>query len=77
VGRWVVPTAYLLGIGWYFATCIILGVAVGHWVDSQFGLEPIFTLVGIFLGLAVAFIGGARMLMPFLQRYGSGASEKD
>ena len=76
MGSWVAPTAYLLGIGWYFATCILVGVLVGLWADSATGLKPIFTLAGIFLGLAVAFLGGLRMLMPFLQRYGSGTSEK-
>jgi F0F1-type ATP synthase assembly protein I len=78
VGTWVVPTAYLLGIGWFFATALIAGVGIGYWADSKTGLEPTFTLIGIFLGLAVALYGGARMLMPFMRRYGSsGPSEKD
>jgi hypothetical protein len=77
VGSWVAPTAYLLGIGWFFATALILGVGIGYWADSKTGLEPTFTLIGIFLGLAVALVGGARMLMPFMRRYGSGPSEKD
>ncbi len=76
MGSWVVPTAYLLGIGWFFATALVLGVGIGYWVDSKTGLEPTFTLIGTALGLLVAFYGGARMLMPFMQRYGSGPSEK-
>ena len=74
MGSWVAPTAYLLGIGWYFATCILLGVLGGLWLDSATGLRPTFTLVGIALGLVLAFVGGLRMLMPFLRRYG-GSSE--
>lgn len=70
MGSWVAPTAYLLGVGWYFATCIALGLGVGIWVDSKTGLEPVFTLVGIFLGLAVALVGGFRMLAPFVDRLG-------
>jgi hypothetical protein len=70
VRGWVGPTAYLTGIGWYFATCLVLGVLLGRWVDGKTGLEPTFTLVGIVLGLALAMIGGIRMLMPFLRRYG-------
>ncbi len=77
MGSWVAPTAYLLGIGWFFATALILGVGIGYWADSKTGLEPTFTLIGIVLGLAVALYGGARMLMPFMRRYGSGESEKD
>lgn len=76
MGSWMVPTAYLLGAGWYFATCIILGVALGHWADSATGLEPTFTLVGIFTGLAVAFVGGIRMLLPLMRRLGNGDSEQ-
>jgi F0F1-type ATP synthase assembly protein I len=76
VGSWVAPTAYLLGVGWYFATCILLGVVLGRWADSATGLEPVFTLVGMVLGLAVALFGGLRMLMPFMSRMGSGPSEK-
>lgn len=76
MGSWVAPTAYLLGVGWYFATCILLGVVLGRWADSATGLEPVFTLVGMVLGLAVALFGGLRMLMPFMSRMGSGPSEK-
>lgn len=73
---WVVPTAYLLGAGWFFATCIILGIGLGYWADSASGLEPLFTLIGIFVGLAVALVGGYRMLKPFMDRFGNGTSGK-
>jgi hypothetical protein len=73
---WVAPTAYLLGAGWFFATSIILGIVVGIWVDGKTGLEPTFTLVGIFLGLAVALVGGFRMLKPFMDRFGNGTTGK-
>ena len=68
MGSWVVPTASLLGAGWYFATCLILGVFFGHWVDEKTGLEPICTLIGIVVGLAVAAVGGYRMLLPFIRK---------
>lgn len=69
MGSWVAPTAYLLGAGWFFAISILVGVLLGHWADSATGLEPIFTLVGIIVGLAVALAGGIRMLLPFMNRY--------
>ncbi|MGE0598714.1 MAG: AtpZ/AtpI family protein [Dehalococcoidia bacterium] len=68
MGSWVVPTASLLGAGWFFATALILGVVIGHWADGKTGLEPIFTLIGILLGLAVAAVGGYRMLLPFVRK---------
>lgn len=67
---WLVPAASLLGAGWFFATAVILGVVVGRWADDRTGLEPTFTLVGIVIGLAVALIGGYRMLQPLMSRLG-------
>lgn len=71
MGSWIGPAASLLGIGWYFATCIILGIVIGHWADTETGLEPLITLVGTFIGLAVALVGGIRMLMPVLNQFGN------
>lgn len=76
MGSWMVPTASLLGAGWFFATAIILGVLIGHWVDGKTGLEPVFTLIGIALGLAVAAVGGYRMLSPFMRWLGDNDSEQ-
>lgn len=72
VGSWVAPTAYLLGAGWFFAACIILGVVLGRWADAKTDLEPLFTMVGLVLGLVTALVGGYRMLVPFMDRFGGG-----
>lgn len=60
--RLVVPAAYLLGIGWYFATCIVLGVVGGKWLDGRLDTAPLFALIGTLLGLAAALYGGYRTL---------------
>lgn len=75
--RWVAPAAYLLGIGWYIAICILLGVFVGRWVDDATGLKPTFTLIGIVLGLLVAVVGGARMVLRATQRFGNDGPWKE
>ncbi len=56
----------LVGIGWYVAICIGGGSFGGLWLDRQFGLSPILTLVGLGLGIAVAIVGMFRMLMAVL-----------
>ncbi len=56
----------LLGLGWYIALSIILGVAGGLWLDGVMGTRPLFTLVGVILGSALAFYGVYKMVLPLL-----------
>ena len=53
----------LIGIGWYFAICIVGGIVGGWLLDGWLDTEPLFTLIGLVLGLAVAFYGGLKALM--------------
>ena len=62
--RWAEAFRFV-GIGWYIAACILLGALGGRWVGQQLDFsssEVIFTLLGLFLGLLVAFFGVYRML---------------
>jgi F0F1-type ATP synthase assembly protein I len=52
----------LLSIGWYFALCIVGGIGGGLLLDNLLNTKPIFALVGLFLGLALAFWGGYKLL---------------
>ena len=61
------PTARLIGIGWYFAVCIVLGVVGGVLLDRVADTEPLLTLLGLTLGLVLAFYGGYQMLMEVLR----------
>ena len=53
----------LTGIGWYVAVCIGGGALGGWWLDGRIGLSPVFTLLGLGLGIAVALVGMMRMLL--------------
>ena len=64
------PAMRLVGIGWYVAFCITLGIVGGVWLDSKFDTGPVLTLTGLFLGLLVAFWGGYRMLMDVISAVG-------
>jgi hypothetical protein len=61
-------TMKLMGLGWYFALSIVGGIAGGLLLDSWLETEPIFTLIGLFGGLLLAFWGGYFLLMEALGR---------
>ena len=57
----------LVGIGWYVALCIGGGATGGLWLDRKLDLgPPVFTLVGLGVGIALAIFGMYRMLMAVL-----------
>ncbi len=62
----------LVGMGWYVGICIVAGVVAGLWLDGKFGTKPILTIVGIILGVVVAFYGVYRMLLPTMGKKENG-----
>jgi len=58
----------MLGIGWHIALSLILGTLGGYWLDSHFDNDfPIFTLIGLTLGLVVALGGLYLMIRPLMK----------
>lgn len=66
------PVFRLIGIGWAFVVSILLGLFAGMWLDDKAATAPLFTLIGIFLGLALAIVGGYRMLAETVLGRGTG-----
>ena len=64
MSRWVVALRFI-GLGWHIALSIILPVGGGLWLDTKLDSRPFFTLVGLGLGIVVAFYGVYRMLRQF------------
>ncbi len=62
----------LTGLGWYVATCIVVGVVGGVLLDQWLGLKPLFTLLGILLGTTAAFYGLFKMIQPLITPERSG-----
>ena len=56
----------LTGVGFFIGGSIALGVFGGLWLDSKFNTEPILVIVGLLLGVIVAFYGVYQMLLPFM-----------
>ena len=56
----------LLGVGWYLALSVVLGIGAGLWLDTRLNTQPLFTLLGLMLGLVVALYGTYRMVRQLL-----------
>ena len=68
--RWT-EALRLLGLGWYIALCILAGVGVGLALDHWLDMMPLFTLLGLVLGLFMAFVGVYRLLIEVIQGKGN------
>ena len=58
----------LIGVGWYVGVCIVLGVFGGLWLDDKLNTSPILVIVGLILGIIVAFYGVYRMILPNISK---------
>ena len=54
----------LVGVGFFIGSSIVLGIFAGLWIDSKLDTS-LFWLIGLILGLMVAFYGVYQMLLPF------------
>jgi ATP synthase protein I len=54
--------ARLMAAGWTVALSIAGGASGGFWLDGQFDTSPVLTLVGLAVGIAVAFAGMIQIL---------------
>jgi F0F1-type ATP synthase assembly protein I len=65
MGR-LVAALRLTGVGFFIGGSIALGVFVGLWADKKFDTNFLW-LVGLILGLVVAFYGVYQMLLPLVR----------
>jgi len=63
--RWVAALR-LVGVGFFIGGSILLGVFAGRWLDTRLNTEPLWMIIGLLLGVAIAFYGVYRMLLPFM-----------
>jgi len=57
----------LSGLGFYIAGAIILGIVGGRWLDTKLNTDPLWLIIGLILGIAVAITGTYNMLKPFIE----------
>jgi len=59
--------AKIVGIGWYIGVSIAGGTWLGVVGDRSFGTSPFLTILGLFLGVILAFYGTYRMLRSYME----------
>jgi F0F1-type ATP synthase assembly protein I len=62
----------LVGVGFFIGGSIVLGVVAGLWLDSMLNTAPALAIVGLLLGIVVAFYGVYRMLTPLVKNKKNG-----
>ena len=60
------PAMRLIGLGWFVAICIVLGVVGGIQLDKAVDTGKLFTVIGLFVGLFFGLWGGWLQLRQVL-----------
>lgn len=55
-------------MGWYVGVCIGLGTFGGLHLDKILNTTPILVIVGLILGVVIAFYGVYRMILPIIDK---------
>lgn len=65
----------LMGVGWFVAASVVIGIVGGYWLDRWLGTTIVFTIVGVVLGTTVAFYGLYQMVKPLMGDQRTGPEE--
>lgn len=66
----------LMGVGWYVAASVVIGIVGGFFVDRWLGTTPVFIILGVIFGTTVAFYGLYRMVQPLMGDQEQGSKEE-
>lgn len=71
MSRWMAALR-LVGVGFFIGGSIVLGVVAGLWLDSRLNTSPVLAIIGLVLGIIIAFYGVYRMLIPLMKNKQNG-----
>jgi hypothetical protein len=60
------PSVRLLSIGFFIATCLVVGTLGGRELDKLLDTGKLLTVLGLMAGLVIALVGGYQQLMEVL-----------
>lgn len=64
--------ALVSAIGVELAVCVLLGVWIGRWLDGRMNTDPLFLLIGIFVGMAIGIWAVIQLIKPFTEEENDG-----
>jgi F0F1-type ATP synthase assembly protein I len=50
------------------AVSVVLGYFAGHWLDERLNTSPVFTLIGVLLGLVAAVLNTVRLYRALMSK---------
>jgi len=50
-------------IGWVFTFSVLIGIFGGRWIDGKMDTDPLFMLIGAFLGIIAGFYNFFKVTM--------------
>ncbi len=53
-----------MNLGMQLAVAVILGTALGYWLDSKLGTSPLFLLLGVIAGGTAGFMNVYKTVYP-------------
>lgn len=68
-GRMGAYLALFTEIGFILLVSTLAGALAGHWLDLQVGLNPLFLLIGLMLGLGAGSLAVYRLINRFLATF--------
>lgn len=66
-GRGVAYAALFTEIGLSLLVTTLIGALAGHWVDGQLGTNPLFVILGFFVGAGLGTVIIIRLVTRFLK----------
>lgn len=64
---WMRQGAMVSSIGLLLLVCLLIGMALGSWLDSKLGTKPWLALILTFLGLAAGIYESAKILLAAIR----------
>ena len=74
---WWITGVQFVGLGWFIAVAILAGTFSGLLLDRWVGTEPLFLILGLLLGIFLAFYGTYRMVVRYLAGQDGPGKEKE